>query len=468
MSSQKKVSQNPWKVVNRSSHSQAPPGFVKNQGHHLQHQHQQQQQQQQQQRKIESLLTQMAKLELQNNELKDQIQSKDNLLAQTAQDSKIIAKQLLAEEKVMEDIQMKEVNVLKNSIEFLKTISTFVSTTGYQVGLFGSLVRRVMEPRSRTMAEHEIFMSEFSKSDIDICIFSSESPPHLEDILQKMFDMGSISEIHVIKYKKFMSRVLVEQIVHERGTEYMKLTLKFKGTTFALDLFNRKPTSEFFGGRDFSCNLLQIHEVGSCSISLPIEYTKPFAILDTMLEIGTKTAHSLFSTEKCDLVNFHIARRMSKMASRQEKLVRTGYKIPTKILTSTFSTSNEGCCICRETMAEKIQADQLVPDNYCYIASCLCKEGRNLCQTCLERLLSEGDYRCPICRKTLQVHFENEEKELTPSLFPEMTILREVLDEENFGVAHTRELTFDAQELALLDARARAAALYDDVWPPRF
>ena len=59
---------------------------------------------------------------------------------------------------------------------------------------------------------------------------------------------------------------------------------------------------------------------------------------------------------------------------------------------------------------------------------------------------------------------------MSPSLFPEMTILREVLDEGNFGNA--RELAFNAQELALLDAGAlggaRGASLYDELWPPRF
>lgn len=371
---------------------------------------------QQQQRKIENLLQKMAKLEMRNSQLRTEVQITNNLLTESTWKVEMIEKKLLVEEKTMEDIQAKEVVLIKKSIEFLKKLSFFVEIYGFHVGLFGSLVRRVAEPRSRTIEEHERFMTEFKKSDIDVCIFScsNENIPNLGKIIKKMKEMGMIYDIDMTSYKKFVPNSFYSE------TEHMKLSLKFKGEKFELDLFNRKPTRYFFGGRDFSCNLLQINGHDG-SLGLPLEHQKMFGTLDTLLEIGTKTAHPLFPVSGL-VSNTHAARKISKLIHRQEKIIKNGYKVFPKLLDSTFSTSDECCCVCFDKASDKINAEKNVPEHY--IATCLCSEGRNLCSECVEHLLNIRDFRCPGCRQPLQVNFEqDEENKESESPIPEIVNL---------------------------------------------
>lgn len=371
---------------------------------------------QHQQRKIENLLQKMAKLEMKNTQLRAEVFITNNLLTESTCKVEMIEKKLLAEEKTMEDIQAKEVVLIKKSIEFLKKLSFFVERNGFHVGLFGSLVRRVAEPRSRTIEEHERFMTEFKKSDIDVCVFScsNENLPNLGKIIKEMKEMGMIYDIDMTSYKKFVPNSFYSEI------EHMKLSLKFKGEKFELDLFNRKPTSNFFGGRDFSCNLLQINGHDG-SLGLPLEYQKTFGTLDTLLEIGTKTAHPLFP-ESSLVSNTHTAQKMSKLIHRQEKIIKNGYKVFPKLLDSTFSTSDEPCCVCFDKASDKINAEKNIPEHY--IATCLCSEGRNLCSECVEHLLDTRDLRCPGCRQPLQVNFEqDEENKESESLIPEIVNL---------------------------------------------
>lgn len=394
-------SHNAWSVVSRQNRQQSNEQVKQTEKKNI-YQHQQ--------RKIESLLQKMAKMSKENAELKTEVQITNDLLNQTTRKVELIEKKLLAEEKTMENIQAKEVSIIKRSLDFLKKFSFFVEKSGFHVGLFGSLVRRVAEPRSRTTEEHERFMTEFKKSDMDVCVFSCSGGhhPNLAKIVRQMEDVGMIVELVVSSYKQFIP--LDANLLDI--TEHMKLSLNFKGQKFALDLFNRKPTSNFFGGRDFSCNLLQI-DGHDGSLVLPMESRKPFGILDTLLDIGTKVAHPLFP-ETGNVNSSFISRKVSKMLERQEKLVANGYKVSPKLIGSTFSTSDEICCICHETASDKINAGKEVPDHY--MAVCLCGNGRNLCSECLEHLLDVRDFRCPGCRQFLQIHSEKEDENKEPEL----------------------------------------------------
>lgn len=394
-------SHNAWSVVSRQNRQQSNEQVKQTEKKNI-YQHQQ--------RKIESLLQKMAKMSKENAELKTEVQITNDLLNQTTHKVELIEKKLLAEEKTMENIQAKEVSIIKRSLDFLKKFSFFVEKSGFHVGLFGSLVRRVAEPRSRTTEEHERFMTEFKKSDMDVCVFSCSGGhhPNLAKIVRQMEDVGMIVELVVSSYKQFIP--LDANLLDI--TEHMKLSLNFKGQKFALDLFNRKPTSNFFGGRDFSCNLLQI-DGHDGSLVLPMESRKPFGILDTLLDIGTKVAHPLFP-ETGNVNSSFISRKVSKMLERQEKLVANGYKVSPKLIGSTFSTSDEICCICHETASDKINAGKEVPDHY--MAVCLCGNGRNLCSECLEHLLDVRDFRCPGCRQFLQIHSEKEDENKEPEL----------------------------------------------------
>lgn len=451
-------SQNAWSVVARQNHRQLDEQVKQTEQQNI-HQHQQ--------RKIESLLQKMAKMEMENAGLKIELKTSDKLLAESTRKVEMVEKKLLAEEKIVEDIQAKEVAVIKNSLEFLKKFSFFVERDGFHVGLFGSLVRRVAEPRSRTIEEHERFMTEFKKSDMDVCVFSctSENLPNLGKIVKRMEDMGMIFELDISSYKKFVPNS------GQDDTEHMKFSLNFKGQKFALDLFNRKPTSDFFGGRDFTCNLLQI-DGHNGSLVLPKEYQKPFATLDTLLEIGTKTAHPLFP-KTGDMDSSHIARKVSKMFARQEKLVKTGYKVSPKLFGSTFYTSGKPCCVCYDKVSDKIDGGKDVPEHY--IAPCLCGEGRNLCSECIEHLLDVRDFRCPGCRQTLQIHSEKEDEKGTESLIPDIVYLS--ISENNNGLSIPARPDWNAVPDAQLERRneldayfAQRMPLYEAevaIWPPR-
>ena len=373
---------------------------------------------QQQQRKIESLLQMMAKLSQENAELKTEVQVTSDLLNQSTHKVETIEKKLLAEKKTMDDIQAKEVTIIKKSIGFLKTFSSFVKRDGLHVGLFGSLVRRIVESRSCTIEEHEKFMSEFQKSDMDVCVYSCSNTigPNLGNIVIEMQDFGIITEVDISSYKQFMSR----SGYSDDSTEHMKFSFRFKGEKFTLDLFNRKPTSDFFGGRDFRCNTLEI-DGHTGSLILPNESQKPFQILDTLLEIGIKVTHPLFpSSGKVD--SSFVSRKVSKMLQRQKKLENNGYNISLKLIGSTFSTSNEQCCVCYDTASDKIKAGKEVPDHY--MTGCLCSNGRNLCSECLEHLLDTRDFRCPGCRQPLQVQSEkDDENKESEILIPEIVQL---------------------------------------------
>jgi len=425
---------------------------------------------QQQQRKIENLLQKMAKLSRENAELKTEVQITSDLLNQSTRKVETIEKKLLVDKKTMDDIQAIEVDTIKKSINFLKIFSSFVERDGFHVGLFGSLVRRVVEPRSRTIEEHEKFMSEFQKSDMDVCVYSCSNSvhPNLGKIVSKMKNFGIISELNIISYKQFMS----PSGYHDDYTEHMKFDFKFKGEKIELDLFNRKPTSDFFGGRDFSCNTLEI-DGHTGSLILPADFQKPFQMLDTLLEIGIKVTHPLFPVSgKVD--SSFISRKVSKMIQRQKKLENNGYNISSKLIESTFSTSNEHCCVCYDTASDKINAGKEVPDHY--MTGCLCSNGRNLCSECLEHLLNTRDFRCPGCRQPLQVQSEkdneNKENDELEVLIPEIVQLS--ISEANQGF---REPNFDDDPIISSDDRNAdinsyfsghlAMPVYDNVWPPQ-
>jgi hypothetical protein len=425
---------------------------------------------QHQQRKIESLLQKMSKmkmdndeLKLDNAELKAELKTSDKLLVEFSHKVEMVEKKLLVEEKTMENIQAKEVSIIKRSLDFLKKLSFFVERDGFHVGLFGSLVRRVAEPRSRTIEEHERFMTEFEKSDMDVCVFScsGENPPNLAKIMQQMEEMGMIVELVVSSYKQFVP------ISGQDITQHMKLSLNFKGRKFALDLFNRKPTSNFFGGRDFSCNLLQI-DGHNGALVLPVEFKKPFEMLDILLGIGTKIAHPLFPATG-SISSTHISRKVSKMLERQEKLVANGYKVSPKLIGSTFSTSDEICCVCHDTASDKIEAGKEVFEHY--MAVCLCGNGRNLCSECLEHLLDVRDFRCPGCRQSLQIHSEKEdENEESKLLIPEIIHLSiSEADDEHIIPANRWDDVPDRDIDEYFSAMMRMP-IYEhnnSVWPPQ-
>ena len=446
---------NAWSVVSRQNRRQSDEQVKTTEQKNI-YQHQQ--------RKIESLLQKMGKMTKENAELKTEVQITNDLLNQTTRKVELIEKKLLAEEKTMENIQAKEVALIKRSLDFLKKFSSLVQRDGFHVGLFGSLVRRVSEPRSRTIEEHERFMTEFEKSDMDVCVFSCSGGHHnpsLAKIVRQMEDVGMIVELVVSSYKQFVP--LDGNLLDV--TEHMKLSLNFKGQKFALDLFNRKPTSNFFGGRDFSCNELQI-DGHDGSLVLPMESRKPFGILDTLLDIGTKVAHPLFP-ETGNVNNKFVSRKVSKMLERQEKLVANGYKVSPKLIGSTFSTSDEICCVCHETASDKINAGKEVPDHY--MAVCLCGNWRNLCSECLEHLLEVGDFRCPGCRQSLQVHSEKEDENKEPELLvPEIVHLSisEANDERIISAANDQ---VSGPSLNEYFAPPGLSQIYDNeqIWPPR-
>jgi hypothetical protein len=468
MSSERKTTEskkyNAWSVVSRQNRRQSNEQVKQTEKKNI-YQHQQ--------RTIESLLQKMAKmkmnnakLKLDNAELKAEIKTSDKLLVEFSHKVEMVEKKLLVEEKTMENIQAKEVSIIKRSLDFLKKLSFFVERDGFHVGLFGSLVRRVAEPRSRTIEEHERFMTEFEKSDMDVCVFScsGENPPNLAKIMQQMEEMGMIVELVVSSYKQFIP------ISGQDITEHMKLSLNFKGTKFELDLFNRKLTSNFFGGRDFSCNLLQI-DGHNGSLVLPEKFKHPFEMLDILLEIGTKITYPLFPVSG-SIRSTQISRKVSKMLKRQEKLVANGYKIFPKLIGSTFSTSGESCCICYDTSSDKINAGKEVPEYF--IAGCLCSNGRNLCSECFEHLLDIRDFRCPGCRQSLQIYSEKEdENEESKLLIPEIIHLSisEANDEDIIPV-NWLNVVSDISDNAMNEyfSARNGIPIYesgDSVWPPQ-
>jgi|TARA_B100001971_G_scaffold206440_2_gene225217 hypothetical protein len=447
---------NAWSVVARHNRRQSDEQ-MKTTEHKNIYQHQQ--------RKIEGLLQKMGKMAKENAELKTEVQITNNLLDQTTRKVELIEKKLLAEENIMENIQAKEVAIIKRSLDFLKKFSSLIERDGFHVGLFGSLVRRVAEPRSRTIEEHQRFMTEFKKSDMDICVFSCSGAnhPNLAMIVRLMEDVGMIDELVVSSYKQFVP----PNADLQNMTEHMKLCLNFKGQKFELDLFNRKPTSNFFGGRDFSCNELQI-DGHSGSLVLPVESWKPFGILDTLLDIGTKVAHPLFP-DSGKVESSFISRKVSKMLERQEKLVANGYKIFPKLIGSTFSTSDEICCICHDKFSDKILAGKEVPEHY--MAVCLCGNGRNLCSECLEHLLDVRDFRCPGCRQSLQVYSEKEdENKGTELLIPEIIHLSisEANNERIIQVANDWDVVPEHNLNEYFSAAMGLPSIYDNeqIWPP--
>lgn len=456
MTSERKITEskrhNAWNVVARHNrHPSDEQVKTTNKKNNYQHQ----------QRKIESLLQQMAKMTKENAKLKTKVQTTNDLLNQTTRKVELIEKKLLAEENIMENIQAKEVAIIKRSLNFLKKFSSLVQRDGFHVGLFGSLVRRVSEPRSCTIEEHERFMTEFKKSDMDVCVFScsGEHHPNLAKIVRQMEDIGMIVELVVSSYKQFVRTDVLDV------TEHMKLSLNFKGQKFALDLFNRKPTSNFFGGRDFSCNELLINGHDH-SLVLPVESWKPFGILDTLLDIGTKVTRPLFPPTG-NVESSFISRRVSKMFQRQEKLVANGYKISQKLVGSTFSTSGEICCVCHETASDKINEGKEVPANY--MAVCLCGLGRNLCSECLEHLLDIKDFRCPGCRQSLQVYSEKEDENKEPELLIPEIIHLFISEENDNRIISASNDHVSVPNLNEYFAPPGLSPIYDDdqIWPPR-
>jgi len=379
-------------------------------------------------RNHESLLTKLAKLEFENSKLKKKtlienkqmktkiMELRSSVKAMTSLNT-ILKKQLLVEEKTKEEIQKKEVKVLNKTSEFLTIFAKFVNQMGYEVALFGGFIRRVMEPRSHTISEHERFMSGLKDSDLDICIFNNDIdaiPPHLSYLMTEMEKMGIITNISVDKYNYHDDEI---------PTEFMKFSLVFKGTTFKIDMFNRRPSSKFFGTPDYDSNLFQINSYDN-AISIRT-LSEPFDIIQKILSVGIKKASPVFPTMDIAYPSSISVRQISKMLVRQEKLIKNGYTINTTIVHSKFNTSGERCCVCMNSKAEKDENNQRGDEHF--IAPCLCKEGRNLCLDCTLELIHRGEGKCPNCRQQFQIRFntdkEIEEKNEEESSFPLMTII---------------------------------------------
>ena len=292
------------------------------------------------------------------------------------------------EKMMIEDIrviQRVEIDCISVRMEFISLFKKRVKQWNHRlkVNNFGGFPRRCFQQRSITREQHEKFMENFAKSDLDLRVYyNTEVNSDIEDLLKELYEYGLAFD--VVKLTEIRGN-------NNNICRHAKCVFTYKNTMIKADIFDRYYIN--FSSKDYTGNQIEFTEKGiSLNKSDTDSYLKNgrhtgMDVLEVILDLQKMETKPLFkepnSTSRSSIIH------MRKMMKRQKKMEDEGFKLTRQIISN--DENAEQCPICYESYDE--DSEHVAPQRYGF-AICKCSFGKSICCDCF------GRWRrlCPQCK----------------------------------------------------------------------
>ena len=331
------------------------------------------------------------------------------------------------EKMMIEDIrviQRVEIDCISVRMEFIRLFKKRVKQWNHRlkVNNFGGFPRRCFQQRSITREQHEKFMENFAKSDLDLRVYyNTEVNSDIEDLLKELYEYGLAFD--VVKLTEIRGN-------NNNICRHAKCVFTYKNTMIKADIFDRYYIN--FSSKDYTGNQIEFTEKGiSLNKSDTDSYLKNdrhtgMDVLEVILDLQKMETKPLFKVPSS--IHGSSLIHMDKMIARQRKMENEGFTLTRKIVSN--EEDAEQCPICYESYNET--EEHIPPQRYGF-AVCGCSFGKEICCGCFSR----WGTLCAQCKIPWKFCMTDEPEERNGLQFPETDIIllhgSEFLDAYNGG-----------------------------------